>query len=107
MALCGKRLSVESMLNLEKGCYFPPFGLLDGSKGKIAASLHDEPDRLCVPVPGSLCPSPQAPEHNAQILLTMNDSDGKSCPLEPRVILQKRPCTLPPAWAFPGDCTRD
>ena len=84
----GKRLSVESMLNLEKGCYFPLSVYSMDQKGKIAASLHDEPDRLCVPVPGSLCPSPQAPEHNAQILLTMNDSDGKSCPLEPRVILQ-------------------
>ena len=28
------------------------------------------------------------PQHNAQILLTMKDSDDKPCPLEPRAILQ-------------------
>jgi gamma-glutamylputrescine synthase len=57
-------------------------------KGKIAALLNDEPDRLCIPVAGSLRPSAQDPQHNAQILLTMKDSDDAPCPLEPRVILQ-------------------
>lgn len=84
----GKRLSVESMLNLEKGCYFPLSVYSMGHKGKIAAPLDDEPDRLCVPVGGSLRPCSQDPQHNAQILLTMKESDGKPCPLEPRVILQ-------------------
>ncbi len=84
----GKRLSVESMLSLEKGCYFPLSVYSMDQKGKIAAPLHDEPDRLCVPVAGSLRPCPQDPQHNAQILLTMKDSDDTPCPLEPRVILQ-------------------
>ncbi|MEH0884410.1 glutamine synthetase family protein [Enterobacter sp. UNJFSC 003] len=84
----GKRLSVDSMLSLEKGCYFPLSVYSMDQKGKIAASLPDEPDRLCVPVAGSLRPSPQDPQHNAQILLTMKDSEGDPCPFEPRVILQ-------------------
>ena len=46
----GKRLSVESMLNLEKGCYFPLSVYSMDQKGKIAALLNDEPDRLCIPV---------------------------------------------------------
>ncbi|MEL4869935.1 glutamine synthetase family protein [Pantoea agglomerans] len=84
----GKRLSVDSMLTLEKGCYFPLSVYSMGQKGKIASPPDDEPDRLCVPVAGSLCPSAQDPQHNAQILLTMKDSDGQPCPFEPRVILQ-------------------
>lgn len=84
----GKRLSVESMLTLENGCYFPLSVYSMDQKGQIAASLPDEPDRLCVPVAGSLRPCPHDPQHNAQILLTMKDSDEKPCPLEPRVILQ-------------------
>ena len=84
----GKRLSVESMLSLEKGCYFPLSVYSMDQKGNIAAPLYDEPDRLCVPVAGSLRPCPQDPEHTARILLTMKDSDGNPCPLEPRAILQ-------------------
>lgn len=84
----GKRLSVDSMLSLEKGCYFPLSVYSMDQKGKVAASRDDEPDRLCMPVAGSLRPSSHDPLHTAQILLTMKDSDGQPCPLEPRVILQ-------------------
>ena len=84
----GKRLSVENMLSLEKGCYFPLSVYSMDQKGKIAAALDDEPDRFCVPVAGSLRPSSHDPQHNAQILLTMKESDGTPCSLEPRVILQ-------------------
>ncbi|MBX8462737.1 glutamine synthetase family protein [Enterobacter sp. RIT637] len=84
----GKRLSVDSMQSLEKGCYFPLSVYSMDQKGKVAASHDDEPDRLCMPVAGSLRPSSHDPLHTAQILLTMKDSDGQPCPLEPRVILQ-------------------
>ncbi|WP_421510761.1 glutamine synthetase family protein [Enterobacter sp. JS8-1] len=84
----GKRLSVDSMLSLEKGCYFPLSVYSMDQKGKVAASRDDEPDRLCMPVAGSLRPSSHDPLHTAQILLTMKDIDGQPCPLEPRVILQ-------------------
>lgn len=84
----GKRLSVDSMLSLEKGCYFPLSVYSMDQKGKVAASRDDEPDRLCMPVAGSLRPSSHDPLHTAQLLLTMKDSDGQPCPLEPRVILQ-------------------
>jgi gamma-glutamylputrescine synthase len=40
------------------------------------------------PSPVPCAPSAQDPQHNAQILLTMKDSDGQPCPFEPRVILQ-------------------
>jgi gamma-glutamylputrescine synthase len=71
----GKRLSVESMLNLEKGCYFPLSVYSMDQKGKIAALLMmNRIDSASLsPVP---CPSAQDPQHNAQILLTMKDSDG-------------------------------
>ncbi|HDR2792306.1 glutamine synthetase family protein [Enterobacter cloacae] len=84
----GKRLSVDNMLSLENGCYFPLSVYSMDQKGKIAAPLHDEPDRLCVPVAGSLRPSLHDPQHSAQILLTMKDTNGQDCPFEPRVILQ-------------------
>lgn len=35
-----------------------------------------EPDRVCLPVPGSLTPSAADPEHIGQVLLTMLDEDG-------------------------------
>lgn len=101
----GKRLSVESMLNLEH--FQLPLSVYSMDQKEDCASLHDEPDRLCVPVPGSLCPSPQAPEHNAQNLLTMNEnSDGKSCPLT-RVMCKTSLLASTSMRAFPGDCTRD
>ncbi|WP_243402216.1 glutamine synthetase family protein [Lelliottia aquatilis] len=89
----GKRLSVESLFTLSKGCYFPLSVYSMDQKGKVschspAQPLHDEPDHLCLPVPGTLRPSPQDPLHTAQILLTMTDNHQAPCQLEPRVILQ-------------------
>ena len=48
-----------------------------------------EPDRLCLPVPGTLRPCARDPERHAQLLLTMQNADGGACELEPRVVLQR------------------
>ena len=42
-----------------------------------------EPDRVCLPVPGSLTPSAADPEHIGQVLLTMLDEDGTPFDVEP------------------------
>ncbi|MBM3071098.1 glutamine synthetase family protein [Lelliottia sp. RWM.1] len=89
----GKRLAVENLLTLEKGCYFPLSVYSMDQKGKIAPqsaclTLQDEPDRLCLPVAGTLHPSPLDPHHTAQIMLTMQENENQPCQLEPRVILQ-------------------
>ena len=43
-----------------------------------------EPDRVCLPVPGSLTPSAADPEHIGQVLLTMLDEDGTPLTLNPQ-----------------------
>ncbi|SQI30779.1 Gamma-glutamylputrescine synthetase PuuA [Serratia plymuthica] len=48
-----------------------------------------EPDRLCLPVPGTLRPCARDPQRHAQLLLTMQNADGDACELEPRVVLQQ------------------
>ncbi|WP_238328382.1 glutamine synthetase family protein [Enterobacter sp. R4-368] len=62
-------------------------------EGKIITSspdrlINEEPDNVCLPVSGTLRPSAHNPRHNAQLLLTMLDSNNMPWPLEPRVILQ-------------------
>lgn len=42
-----------------------------------------EPDRICLPVPGTLTPSAADPENIAQLLLTMLDEDGTPLTLNP------------------------
>lgn len=51
--------------------------------------LLDEPDCLCMPVCGSLSPCAEDPRYNAQLLLSMKQTDGTPCPIEPRAILQR------------------
>ncbi len=48
-----------------------------------------EPDRLCLPILGSLQPSALSPELNAQLYLSMQEEDGSDCRYEPRNILKK------------------
>lgn len=89
----GKRISVDNLFSLEKGCYFPLSVYSMDQEGKIIGHsadrlIQDEPDRLCLPVAGTLRPAAQDPQHNAQLLLTMKNNDGTPCQLEPRTILQ-------------------
>lgn len=90
----GKRVAVESLFSLARGCYFPQSVYAMDREGKVLSqpegdSLSDEPDMLCLPVPGTLRPCAHDPQHNAQLLLTMQAPDGSAHALEPRVILEK------------------
>ena len=89
----GKRVAVENLFSLSSGCYFPQSVYAMDREGKIITSspdrlINEEPDNVCLPVSGTLRPSAHDPRHNAQLLLTMLDSNNMPWPLEPRVILQ-------------------
>lgn len=88
----GKRVAVASLHSLEKGAYFPQSVYSMDKEGKVmsvedSCLAENEPDRICVPVAGTLRPGGHNPAENAQILLTMQDEQGKPYELEPRVIL--------------------
>lgn len=89
----GKRIDVEALWSTAKGCYFPQSVYSMDREGKVVCSamdslVMDEPDRLCLPVKGTLRPSAYAPQENAQLLLSMQDANGNPYALEPRVILE-------------------
>ncbi|WP_038908411.1 glutamine synthetase family protein [Dickeya oryzae] len=89
----GKRLSVRALFTLEQGCYFPLSVYAMDLEGHVIEQSGlgkqvGEPDRLCLPVIGTLRPCADDPAHHAQLLLTMKNVDGTACELEPRVVLQ-------------------
>lgn len=43
-----------------------------------------DPDGLCLPIPGTLVPTPWIGESAAQVLVTMSDADGNPAMMEPR-----------------------
>ncbi|QVV78127.1 glutamine synthetase, partial [Serratia marcescens] len=92
--LRGKRLPIAEAFGLEKGCYFPLSIYALDLHGRVIeesglGQRAGEPDRLCLPVPGTLRPCARDPERHAQLLLTMQNADGGACELEPRVVLQR------------------
>ncbi|WP_230492944.1 glutamine synthetase family protein [Martelella alba] len=89
----GKRLSIDDLHSVSKGCYFPQSVYSMDRQGKVFSRASDnivreEPDRLCLPVPGTLRPSAYEPRENAQLLMSMRDASGVPCAMEPRVILE-------------------
>ncbi len=89
----GKRIDVEELASVAKGCYFPQSVYSMDREGKVVCRatdslVVDEPDRLCLPVKGTLRPSAYTPRENAQLLLSMQDDTGAPYALEPRVILE-------------------
>ncbi|RKL59377.1 glutamine synthetase, partial [Acinetobacter baumannii] len=90
----GKRIDVKSLKNLSNGCYFPLSVYAMSLDGKVIEETGlgkyiGEPDRLCLPILGSLQPSALSPELNAQLYLSMQEEDGSDCCYEPRNILKK------------------
>ncbi len=90
----GKRIDINSLKKLDKGCYFPLSIYAMDLDGKVIEETGlgkyiGEPDQLCLPILGSLKPSAIHPEYNAQVYLTMQQEDGTSCPYEPRNVLNK------------------
>ncbi len=102
----GKRVPVSSLRKLEKGCYFPASVFAMDILGNVVeeAGLGQElgePDRNCIPVPGTLTPSASDPEHTGQLLLTMLDEDGTPFNVEPRNVLNHIWQTLRQRGLFP------
>lgn len=89
----GKRIAVGDLYSAAKGCYFPQSVYSMDREGKVVCTaadhqVLDEPDRICLPVKGTLRPSAYDPHENAQLLLSMQDASGAPYALEPRVILE-------------------
>ncbi|WP_411754295.1 glutamine synthetase family protein [Serratia sp. (in: enterobacteria)] len=90
----GKRIPVSGLKKVEKGCYFPASVFAMDILGNVVeeAGLGQElgePDRICMPVPGTLTPSAADPQHIGQVLLTMLDEDGTPFDVEPRNVLNR------------------
>lgn len=90
----GKRIPVAALRKLEKGCYFPASVFAMDILGNVveAAGLGQasgEPDRICVPIAGTLMPSAADPQTIGQLLLTMLDEDGAPFDVEPRNVLNR------------------
>ena len=90
----GKRIPVNGLRKIEKGCYFPASVFAMDILGNVVeeAGLGQElgePDRVCVPVAGTLTPSASDPEQIAQVQLTMLDEDGAPFDAEPRNVLNR------------------
>lgn len=92
--LRGKRIDIKTLNNLAKGCYFPLsiYGMsLDGNVVEETGlgKYIGEPDRLCMPVPGTLKPCALQPETHAQVYVSMQNENGSDCLYEPRNQLKK------------------
>lgn len=86
-------MTAASLMSLGKGAYFPQSVYSMDKEGKVMSTednvmAANEPDRICMPVEGTLRPGGYNPDENAQILLTMKDDHGAPYVLEPRVILR-------------------
>lgn len=102
----GKRIEVKALPQLFKGCYFPLSIYAMNLNGQVVeesgfGKYIGEPDRLCMPILGSLKPCADQPEQHAQLLLTMKADDGSDCSVEPRNILKKILSTLHQMHYFP------
>lgn len=89
----GKRIDVNQLANLAQGCYFPLSIYAMSLEGTVveASGLGKgigEPDQFCIPVLGTLQANAIDPETHAQLLLTMQENDGRDCLLEPRNLLK-------------------
>ena len=85
----GKRLPRSAFKKLEQGCYMPCSVFSMDMTGDVIekAGLGQEigePDKLCLPIAGSLCPSASDPDHIAQVLMTMIEDDNTPFVFEPR-----------------------
>ena len=102
----GKRIEVNALHSLYKGCYFPLSIYAMNLNGQVVeesglGKYIGEPDRLCIPVLGSLKPCADQPTQHAQLLLSMQSDDGSDCMLEPRNLLKKILTTLHQMHYFP------
>lgn len=88
----GKQMPIDGLKKIAKGSFpFPITTCFLTANGTNADSIADEygsdPDRFCLPVPGSLKIMPWARKPTAQVQLTMLDSDGAPFFMDPRAVL--------------------
>ncbi|NVJ97609.1 MAG: glutamine synthetase [Alphaproteobacteria bacterium] len=89
----GKQMPISGLKNLAKnGIPFPittPFLTTNGANAEsILDDYGSDPDRVCMPVPGTLKVVPWASRPTAQIQVTMQDTDGSPFFMDPRTVLQ-------------------
>lgn len=90
----GKQMPVSGLKKLAKnGVPFPITTTFLTTNGANAESILDDygsdPDRICMPVEGTLRIVPWAVRPTAQILVTMQDSDGTPFFMDPRTVLKR------------------
>ncbi|WP_417463465.1 glutamine synthetase family protein [Kordiimonas sp.] len=88
----GKQMPASGLKKLAKnGVPFPitvPFLTTNGaSADSILEEYGSDPDRICMPVAGSLKLVPWTERKTAQVLVTMQDSDGTPFFMDPRAVL--------------------
>ncbi|MCL4776500.1 MAG: glutamine synthetase family protein [Gammaproteobacteria bacterium] len=82
--LRGKRCTLDEFRALARdGLPFPASGLILDSRGMLVDGLphgsqDGDPDHPCFPVPGSLLPVPWAQRPLAQVLMGMQQADGRA-----------------------------
>ncbi len=89
----GKRFPIEesekvftSGVHMPKSLYF--FDVTGVNEDILGMGFSDgDPDGQAYPISGSIVPVPWASMKQAQVLMTMEDHDGKPLNLEPRVVL--------------------
>lgn len=90
----GKQMPASGLMAMAKnGIPFPittPFLTTNGANAEaILDDYGSDPDRICMPVPGTLKVMPWAAKPTAQIQVTMLDSDGSPFFMDPRTVLQR------------------
>lgn len=93
--LRGKRCTLGEFRSIVRnGLSFPATGLLLDSRGSLIEGLphgseDGDPDYLCRPVPGTLVAVPWARGALAQVLMTMEGSDGEPYFADSRAVLSR------------------
>ncbi|WP_308910109.1 glutamine synthetase family protein [Pseudokordiimonas caeni] len=90
----GKQLPIEALKKLPKeGTLFPittPFLTFNGAAADtVSEEYGTDPDRVCMPVPGSLVRVPWTKHPTAQIMLTMMDAESGPFFMDPRSVLNR------------------
>lgn len=90
----GKQIPLRGLKRLAtKGIPFPittPFLTTNGANAEaISEEYGSDPDRICMPVPGSLKLMPWTERKSAQIIVTMREPDDTPFFMDPRSVLDR------------------
>jgi glutamine synthetase len=91
----GKRMPIADLAKLYKNGISMPGSLFaldvtgENTSGTGLVWRDGDSDRLCFPVPGTLCRVPWADRPIGQLIMTMTNNDTAPMPVEPRNVLKK------------------